>query len=384
MTTKKAIKWVNALDSVLIAKTKGSETGKSKIAAFDLDGTLISTKSGNTYAKNEHDWKWWDPSVPQKIKSLHNEGFKIVVFSNQNGLNSDKKINSFKFKIETILNEVDTPVLFMAALKKNIYRKPMTGMWDWFAENNEAHIDKGASFYVGDAAGRQAEWKPKYKKDHSCGDRKFAQNIQIEFYTPEEFFLKEPKAKFSWGGFNPKEYLSSNLPLYTPDTPLTVEDHNELIVCVGYPASGKSSFVKKFIVPKGYVYVNQDTLKTRDRCVKACKEALANKQSVVIDNTNPEASTRSLYIKLAKDANVPVRCFYFGDNEDLAQHNNYYRALYKSQEKKDVLSIIAYRTFKSKLQEPSTKEGFSEVKRINFKFDTSSEKDTEAWCRWWV
>lgn len=136
--------------------------------------------------------------------------FKIVVFSNQNGLNSDKKINSFKFKIETILGEIDTPVLFLAALKKDIYRKPMTGMWDWFVENNGAEIDKSSSFYVGDAAGRQAEWKPKYKKDHSCGDRKFAQNIQVEFYTPEEFFLKEPKAKFSWGGFNPKEYLSAN------------------------------------------------------------------------------------------------------------------------------------------------------------------------------
>lgn len=174
------------------------------------------------------------------------------------------------------------------------------------------------------------------------------------------------------------------VPLYTPDTPLTKEGGNELIVCVGYPASGKSSFVKKYLVPKGYVYVNQDTLKSRDRCVRACKEALSNKKSVVIDNTNPEASTRSLYIKLAKDTNVPVRCFYFGDNEDLAQHNNYYRALYKSAEKKDVLSIIAYRTFKSKLQEPTTKEGFSEIKRINFKFDTSSKQDTEVWCRWWV
>lgn len=71
---KKTIKWVHSLESVLIAKTKGSEVSKNKVAAFDLDGTLITTKSGNTYARNESDWKWWHTSVPQKMKSLHNEG----------------------------------------------------------------------------------------------------------------------------------------------------------------------------------------------------------------------------------------------------------------------------------------------------------------------
>lgn len=176
---------------------------------------MIETKSGRTFAKDEKDWRWWDPVVPKKIESLHKEGFKIVVFSNQNGLNSDKKINSFKFKVECILNGIDTPVLFLAAMKKDTYRKPMTSMWDWFVNNNDGVvIDKEASFYVGDAAGREQNWKPKYKKDHSCGDRKFAHNINIEFHTPEEFFLKETKATFLWNGFNPKEYLETTCNVY--------------------------------------------------------------------------------------------------------------------------------------------------------------------------
>jgi bifunctional polynucleotide phosphatase/kinase len=105
------------------------------------------------------------------------------------------------------LNQVNSPVLFMAAMKKDMYRKPMTGMWDWLEENNDdVPIDKSTSFYIGDAAGRADGWKLKLKKDHSCSDRKFAHNIQIAFHTPEEFFMKENKAVFEWRGFNAKEH----------------------------------------------------------------------------------------------------------------------------------------------------------------------------------
>lgn len=68
--------------------------------------------------------------------------------------------------------------------------------------------DVSKCFYVGDAAGRAAGWKTKAKKDHSCGDRKFADNIGIRFYTPEEFFLKESVSEFSWGDFDPKKVSS--------------------------------------------------------------------------------------------------------------------------------------------------------------------------------
>ncbi|KAL9559163.1 hypothetical protein MBANPS3_000567 [Mucor bainieri] len=381
---KSSLKWINALESVLIAKPSIKETARSKVAAFDLDGTLIATKSGRVFAKDEFDWKWWDPVVPKRIEALHDEGFKIVIFSNQNGLNSDNKIKGFQHKIESMLKQISSPVLVMAAMKKDKYRKPMTGMWEWLEHNNDdVSIDKSQSFYVGDAAGRDDGWKPKYKKDHSCGDRKFADNVNIAFHTPEEFFLKEAKVEFQWRGFNAKEYIASSLPLHTPEsTPLAKETESEVIVCVGYPASGKSSFVRKHLVPKGYVYINQDTLKTRDRCITACQTALNQKKSVVIDNTNPEKATRALYIKLAQNAKVPIRCFYFGNNEELSQHNNYYRAVHKPEEKRDVLSSMAFRTFKSKLQEPSTVEGFEEVKKINFVFD-GPDHEREAWQRWW-
>ncbi|KAI8987800.1 polynucleotide kinase 3 phosphatase-domain-containing protein [Mycotypha africana] len=383
MKAKKPIEWMNVLNSVLIARSK--DVAKNKIAAFDLDGTLIATKSGRVFPKDEYDWRWWDPCIPKCLEKLHSEGYKLVIISNQNGLNSEKKIKSFKTKIEAILNQIEPPILLLAAMEKDRYRKPMTGMWDWLMKNNSnLEVNKSQCFYVGDAAGRGDGWKLKRKKDHSCSDRKFADNVQIKFYTPEEYFLKEAPAKFTWGGFNAKEHLALALPQYSAeDTPLVpVDARQELVVCVGYPASGKSSFVKRYLVPKGYIYVNQDSLKSREKCVTACQVAISGKKSVVVDNTNPDRATRAVYIKLAQNAGVPVRCFYFGDNEDLALHNNFYRAIHRPDEKRDVLSTIAFRTFKSKLQEPTTMEGFSEVKKINFVFE-GTEQDKEAWQKWW-
>lgn len=53
---------------------------------------------------------------------------------------------------------------------------------------------------------------------------------------------------------------------------------------------GKSTFARKYFVPAGYVHVNQDTLKTKDKCLKVAREAVESGKSVVIDNTNPSAA----------------------------------------------------------------------------------------------
>ncbi|KAG0172213.1 hypothetical protein DFQ30_010907 [Apophysomyces sp. BC1015] len=258
----------------------------------------------------------------------------------------------------------------------------MAGMWDWVEEqaNDGVVIDKKESFYVGDAAGRADGWKPQMKKDHACADRKFAANIGLPFHTPEAFFLGEAEAAFSWGSFNPHEYPRT-LPLLSSSSSPIVAKGTEVIVFVGYPSSGKSYFAQKYLVSEGYEYVNQDVLKSRDKCVKACKAALASNKSVVIDNTNPEASTRTLYIKLAQLAGVPVRCFHFTADEHLSRHNNLYRAIPPSPNGREVLSDIVFRTFKSKFQEPHESEGFDEIKKINFVFD-GSDIQWQSWKQW--
>lgn len=68
-------------------------------------------------------------------------------------------------------------------------------MWELFLQRN-GPVDLDQSFYVGDAAGRPADGI--HPKDFSCSDRKFASNVGIKFYTPEEYFLGEAPRPFSW------------------------------------------------------------------------------------------------------------------------------------------------------------------------------------------
>lgn len=60
-----------------------------------------------------------------------------------------------------------------------MFRKPLTGMWDYIVADNDSAVvvDISDSFYVGDAAGRPANWQPGKKKDFACSDRLFALNL---------------------------------------------------------------------------------------------------------------------------------------------------------------------------------------------------------------
>ena len=55
--------------------------GRAKIAAFDLDHTLIKPKSGRKFPKDYDDWVLLD-GVKKKLTDLYEDDFKIVVFTN--------------------------------------------------------------------------------------------------------------------------------------------------------------------------------------------------------------------------------------------------------------------------------------------------------------
>jgi len=82
-------------------------------------------------------------------------------------------------------------MIYFVATEADEFRKPSTGMWQFFIENysKTKTVDINKSFYVGDAAGRHK--RADRPKDFSDSDLKFALNVKIPFKTPEEFFLKK-------------------------------------------------------------------------------------------------------------------------------------------------------------------------------------------------
>ena len=103
----------------------------TKIALFDMDGTLIVNKTG----RRQTDWEFFHPSIPEKLKELYSTGFRIVIASNQLGISlnlvSEKDIQK---KVESFVAAIGVEATVMLATKNDKFRKPETGMWG-FLEN---------------------------------------------------------------------------------------------------------------------------------------------------------------------------------------------------------------------------------------------------------
>uniref|UniRef100_A0A671SDB9 Bifunctional polynucleotide phosphatase/kinase-like n=1 Tax=Sinocyclocheilus anshuiensis TaxID=1608454 RepID=A0A671SDB9_9TELE len=280
----------------LLLFTAAGLPDSSKIAGFDVDG-------------------FW----------LKNLLYSVVFFTNQMGISRGKlRPEVFKSKVEDILQTLQLPIQVFASTAPGIYRKPVVGMWEHLCEkaNGGVTIDVSQSFYVGDAAGRPANWAlGKKKKDFSCSDRLFALNIGLQFHTPEEYFLGWKPAQFSLPEFDPRK-LDSKRRLYDPPDASLTSTKQEVIVAVGFPGSGKSTFFQAHIIPKGYAYVNRDILGSWQQCVSACERALKEGRSVAVDNTNPDPESRKRYIVVSQSAGVPCRCFNLTASLEQAKHNN--------------------------------------------------------------
>ncbi|KAH3759203.1 DNA 3'phosphatase [Pelomyxa schiedti] len=348
------------------------------VLGCDMDDTLITTRSGHKFPQNKSDWKWLFPNVPSILREMHSRGIKIVIFSNQAGVAKNHTNESdIQDKIIDMARDLGFTLESMIATAEDFYRKPSPTMWHSFMQKSNTLPDMPKSIFVGDAAGRSANWKPGKKRDFSTSDRAFAHNVHITFKTPEEFFLNESVADFEWDTPDPNLFLSTS-----PRTSL-IEGGElfplspgvvEVVVGVGCPASGKSSFFHKYFAPKGYVIVNRDTLKTQDKCLQAAREALKRCASVCIDNTNPSASSREPYVKLAQEFGVSVRCLLFTTPIELAKHLNIVREK-ATQGGTKRIPKIAYAVFHSRFERPSAEEGFFVVK-VNWlpSFTTPEEK----------
>uniref|UniRef100_A0A182WDA0 PNK FHA domain-containing protein n=1 Tax=Anopheles minimus TaxID=112268 RepID=A0A182WDA0_9DIPT len=381
LSPSKEDKWESLDDKLLHIYTSAGVVASEKIAAYDMDGTLIKTKSGNVFPKSTDDWQIAFPEVPGKLKSLHRNGFKLVIFTNQAGIGKGKvRIEDFRQKIEALVRKLAVPMQVFISTGSGKYRKPRTGMWQTLCDskNDGVPIDHARSFYVGDAAGRPELKKPiKRKKDHSCADRLLAINVGISFLTPEQHFQNLPDSSWMKPEFDPKEVcnLAANETLLSPSGALLTSASQEVIVMVGFPGSGKSHFVRNHLTPKGYVVVNRDSLGSWQKCVTHMEACLRQGKSVVIDNMSPDVESRKRYLLVANRAKIPVRCFLMDVTYKHARHNNEFREM--TDRSHSIISEMVFNSYKSKFQQPTQSEGFTEIVKVKFvpNFTTKSHED---------
>ncbi|KAL7623625.1 DNA kinase/phosphatase Pnk1 [Parahypoxylon ruwenzoriense] len=387
---------------------------RRKIAAFDLDSTLITTVSGRKYGVGPSDWKWWDPSVPSRLRQLYtDEGYRVVILSNQAGftLHPDPKskapkggkvrVANFKQKCGAVLTNLDLPTSVYVATEHDAFRKPRPGMWaevcrDYGIPQDE--VDLMGSIFVGDAGGRMAQLKSEgvdaAAKDFSSSDRNFAHNVGIAYKTPEEFFLGKPPREFSRDfDLAAYPYLES-IDVGTggrdggdsgSGVPFEKTNKQDIVLFCGPPGAGKSTFYWRHLMPLDYERVNQDEWGSRAKCFKVAAELLDGGSSVVIDSTNPAVGGRRKWVELARKHGVPIRCLWFKASKALCEHNDVVRAVNKpmNPEARAALPATAFNVFFSRFKPPKVaREGFQDVVETEFKFHGTKE-EYAIWGRYW-
>lgn len=256
----------------------------SCIACFDLDWTL-------TYAE-----KALFPINPDDIKLLNHrkevltnlflQGYLIAVFTNQKSepksAKGQEKHNKILERMKTFIRVLNLPIFFFVATGDDKYRKPKTGMFDFFIDYLNTHFKKQKRyiFYVGDAGGRIQDW--------SDSDKVFAENCSIKFSTPDLFFPNDDKEIRKW------------LSTIKPKT---------CIIFIGAPGTGKSSFYRKWL--SKYFLVDTEILKTKPKVIKELKRGIYNNKIVVIDGTNPSYEKRKEFYTICSDSGYKVKLVYF-------------------------------------------------------------------------
>jgi len=316
----------------LIIKKYKEINQTNRLAIFDLDGTIIK------YSKKQDNWSYLYDTVKNKLKTYTK--YRIIIITNQKLLSkSEERYKIWINKIKEIILDLDIPIEIYCSYSDDKYRKPKPTFYNIITGSKKYN-----AFYCGDAVGRVG--------DFSDTDLKFALNCNIKCYTPEIIFL----------GFDNKN-KSIKYPILPTKTLHSFKYNNtsnkQLILMIGFPASGKSTVAKKIAsTNNNYIIINQDTMKTKKKCLDETLKNIKLNYNIIIDNTNVTKDIRKEYIDIAKKYNYKVIYVVMLTSKEISLHNNYYRN-YKTG--RELIPSLVYNIINKKYQKPEKEENIDEI-----------------------
>ena len=137
---------------------------------------------------------------------------------------------------------------------------------------------------------------------------------------------------------------------------------SEIIIMVGYPGAGKSTYINNNYNANDVNIVDGDTMKTSAKVITQIKIfTIGENKPIIIDATNLSLTRRSPIIKLATKLKIPVKCIWLSlDMKDCMD-----RAKQRHAEGGKDVPPVAFYTMKKTYIEPSEEEGFDEIIIIN-------------------
>lgn len=381
----KTVTWKTHQDCCLIRVAKEA-TPRTKVAGFDLDGTLMVWRSVNWPSRFDH-YELWSTGVIPKLRSLYDEGYSLVVFTNQGGIQralNGKKASFIKDVINWLAHAVDRPLhAVISTLSPNkkqyeniSFHKPRPKMWI-LAEticNQKVQFDVEHSFYVGDSATDTTSDKTSGDKSKPSGqdavDLRFAKNVgelrgcTLPFYTPDSYFGtsdhdKRVKAKSALVDTPPEAALNTRLALLGGYLKGPV-----LLILCGVQGCGKSTFCQQLLSGSSahhWVHLCQDTINNgkpgkREKVEQEALAALESGRSVIIDRTNLDPSQRGYFIEVARRARCPVHAVLLNPPSEVVRQRVSERTDHPAGVQGEQGSILALSAL-SKLVIPKYEEG---------------------------
>ena len=306
-------------------KDDTSTAPRSKVAAFDMDGTLLVWRTTGWPSKLS-DYELWNSAVITKLRTLYDEeGYQLVIISNQGAIRSaftGKKATAVKSLIEWLIATIDRPIsVVLSTDKKKGFHKPSVKLWQaaqhLFGSSSKSW-SIADSFYVGDSVGDD--------NDAQGGvDIALARNVSqmtgqtLRFFTPDDYFgpshAQQRQKLTSTVVAVPNAVLSARAALCSGNLCHQDSDHKKplLLMLVGAQGSGKSTVAQRIVEhnPDQWAHFSQDTIQNgkpgkREQVEAAVERALHENKCVIVDRMHLDASQREPFVALAQRLSVPV------------------------------------------------------------------------------